>query len=473
VAQLPALLHRPAVSHPTINSNYKTDALAERLLATSTYRPNASNVLIPADSSSYIYTSSTRGISYYYGIVPEWAADTVINMRYDTAIGFKPSDAVIFTYDARPNITSNTDLNWNTPSSSFVNYWKYAYSFNAHNDLTYFLDQNWYSAGSSWQNLQQSTVTYDANFHQLVVLAETWVSASSSWRSSDKYTRSYNGSGQLTDEVHQTGTLFTNYEQKVYSYDANNNLTLLGLKVWNNTLQNWVYGYNLGVNSTKTLYTYTANNKVASIMNQKWLTTDSTFHNISNVLYTYDANNNVTATVNQNWSGTAWRNASQELDSYDASNNKLVATTQNWDTTQAQWVNSTRTTSVYDSYNNVTLKTSESWISGAWAISSVEHYYYGTYTTTGIDPLTAAGTELKLYPSPASSIVSVDLRMEQPQPATLGIYDIQGMLHRQWSVAATGSYAATIPVADLSAGIYYLRVSTTAGQSTRAFTVER
>jgi hypothetical protein len=78
-----------------------------------------------------------------------------------------------------------------------------------------------------------------------------------------------------------------------------------------------------------------------------------------------------------------------------------------------------------------------------------------------------------VYPTPASSLLSIEVAQPGSHPSTLAIYDASGRLHRQWQTTAGATYSAIIPVSDLAPGIYYMHLHSNGGQLSKTFMVVR
>lgn len=78
---------------------------------------------------------------------------------------------------------------------------------------------------------------------------------------------------------------------------------------------------------------------------------------------------------------------------------------------------------------------------------------------------------MKLYPSPASSYINVDLSNLDNKAAILAIYDATGRLYKQWQTTPGSSYHATVPVNALPAGNYFLEMREGQTQKTTQFSV--
>lgn len=437
-------------------AQYKTEALAERLIAMCTYGNNYfQNAMLPHDSSRLSYTGSRGQYALFIG-GNVWAFDSLIAYHYDSATGYHFSGRSDQTFDAHTNLLMQTNASWNTSSNSLVNTDRNTNTYDANNNMITYLMERWYTAGSSWQNNNRSAISYDANNNRTLIVNESWNTGTSAWTNSGKYTFTFNAHNKITESLYQYGTPWTNGIDKLYTFDANDNQIHGTAKRFNTTTLSWEFGLNNeGYNQFDD--TYTAFNKVATDTIRDWLTGTTIGYKTLN-LYSYNATQDVSSKTKQSWLHGAWRNDTKFLYIYDANHNQLSSIQQTWDTTAQQWNNYLRETNVYDSYNMVTLHTYEVWRQGSWQPYSFTRYYYDTYTTTGIATLATDGSELNVYPSPASDHISIALTQPAARAATLSIYDATGRLQRQWQSPAGKTYEATLSIGDMPSGHYYLQV---------------
>lgn len=81
--------------------------------------------------------------------------------------------------------------------------------------------------------------------------------------------------------------------------------------------------------------------------------------------------------------------------------------------------------------------------------------------------------ELKLYPNPASSILTVDFQLDKPQQITYTIVDVLGKLYIEPTTFTAGSQQQhTISVAQLAKGIYFLKLEADGIEKATRFVIE-
>jgi hypothetical protein len=172
------------------------------------------------------------------------------------------------------------------------------------------------------------------------------------------------------------------------------------------------------------------------------------------------------------------QNAQGDLENYeahynllDANGDKIEDITSYWNSTAQQWEPFMR--GVYTYYSKGVLKSYEStrWDkqNSAWVYmqdtsdfgnSKRINIIYAVEWTTGIEQhILFEANSLVLYPSPSSDFINIQTTFTKPQSVAATITDMQGRVLRTWSEPSTKEYHRTIPVADLPAGNYVLKLN--------------
>lgn len=112
-------------------------------------------------------------------------------------------------------------------------------------------------------------------------------------------------------------------------------------------------------------------------------------------------------------------------------------------------------------------KTSNSWVHRQ--DDTVLRYHYKLNTTSVNNAINHNAT-CRIYPIPASDLITVSIDWQKEQDFSLAIYNMQGQLVRQTSAKATKHYNQQIPIADLAGGNYILEIRSRDGNMTRQFT---
>ncbi|MGD0710949.1 MAG: hypothetical protein ABR968_07175, partial [Bacteroidales bacterium] len=321
-----------------------------------------------------------------------WWTTEFYTFTYDannnrTSETVKHYEKIISTYDGQNNLTSYIWQNWDTNSTSWVNYNRELFTYDIHNNrISTLSGQNWDTSSTSWVNSGSSylsTYTYDANNNEISNLLQTWNGVS--WDNYQLYTYSYSMSNERLTDLFQTwgGSNWRNYSIDNYTYDIHHNRICDSSQIWYTSTSSWD-------NSQKSTFTYDAHNNRISQLDQKWNSTAWVNSDINT--YTYDVNNNITSSLYQTWNGTAWVNSNIDAYTYDPSNFKESYSYKGWDSAGTTFI---------------------------WGDSA----YYYFHTITGVYNFVEQQQEsISIYPNPAND----NLTIVAPQSAVIEITNIQG-----------------------------------------------
>jgi len=206
----------------------------------------------------------------------------------------------IYTYDANNNRLSYAEQTWNTGTSAWVNDINYLYTYSASNLLTQSVFQHW---NGTWQDSTQSTYTYNASNQQTQVTNQYWDPSGPFWYNVDQSQYAYSSAGpeQLYLYLIWSGVTatFNVSSETIYSLDVNNNDSARTLRTWNGSV--WT-------NVNQYLYTYDTNSNQLSQIYQLWDATNLVWKNETRLRTTYDSYNNPTYRVSDDWNtGGFWQ----------------------------------------------------------------------------------------------------------------------------------------------------------------------
>jgi hypothetical protein len=333
------------------------------------------------------------------------------------------TSAINYTYDTHSNRTSIT-----TTTSRTVNF------FDASDHLIADSLYSWNGSSSSWQGSYTDSFTYDAHGNLTIDKQMAYWSSTSTWADNQKVYYYYNTSNSLdsTNTWYKLsgGTTWNLVNRHRYIYDAHNNL------VADSSLDPDGSG---GWTVDKlNFFTYTGANDISKIITYLY-----TVANIySRELYTYDTHHN---------------NLTDTLSLYDAGSSGYLYYKLN--------------TYTYNSDNFVLIHDAYTWQGSLkWFGGMSEQNYYEPYSAVPTVPALSAG-HILLYPSPANTVMNIDMNFDEPQKGSIAIYDISGRLYLQWQFNSTANYHQSISVSQLPAGNYVLRTHSNGAQYVQRFTV--
>ncbi|HXS35716.1 MAG TPA: T9SS type A sorting domain-containing protein [Flavipsychrobacter sp.] len=446
----------------TISAKAQT---ASRLIALTSCAYDGT-IYSPQDSGTYSY-SMGRGIGPNgHG----WLYDLNHVYAYNnTTSKYSNSSLTTQTFDAKNNLSTVLVQSWDTSSSSWANVEKDIIGYDADNNATSYTGQAWNPSTKSWQNSSEQLSTFDSKNNMINRTLQRWDIPSSSWVGFEKFVYAYNSSNKLTTYSLQswdtTSKSWATYSITYYRYDMSNNDLADSVVNWNKATSSWT-NYDLD------LYTYNSANKVLTQIHQQWYL--GAWLNYQDYLFTYDTSGYETSQTWQKWVKGAWLNNVNFIYNRDASHINYQFIYQNWDTVTNSWLNATKAATTDNTYNQPLIETDYEWDAGSskW-VSNIgdrsTRYYYETYTTS-VGAMNTGGS-IKIYPSPANSILDIDIKWDEVQTGIIAIYDMQGRLWHQWQTANGVAYHNSISVAQLPAGNYILKIRGENGQLADRFSV--
>ncbi|MBS1772301.1 MAG: T9SS type A sorting domain-containing protein [Bacteroidetes bacterium] len=270
----------------------------------------------------------------------------------------------------------------------------------------------------------------------------------------DRYV--YNSLGQL-DTIISSSSGIT-----AYFYNSSGQLTQI-------LSTNYYYG--------KQDYSYNSSGQLISI--SSYAKSGSAWVLANRFSYTYTSAGNIDVEIREfnPFGKTPISNFSKKEYSYDASNKVTSYIYHGWNISNSSWDTLYRYDYTYNSADLMSTIESRYWINGSWdyyndtsSSSSRLTFIYEPNWPTNINEQTADAS-IKLYPSPSSAFIRIEIDKVFTQDFKAAIYDIQGRVVRQWTEPKTNTYSRTIPLTELPNGSYILKLSTQEGELTKQFQV--
>jgi hypothetical protein len=426
------------------------------VLAAYAHTTNNGVAYIPTDSGVLNYDS---GYSYNT-TTATYQFDTNFIYTFNPVSGYTRTILEVEKYDSNKNLLSDLTLRKDMLTAKWVDSFKYTYTYdNANNMLSItrqFIDPILYT----WKNVSTHLYTYDAVTNdRLTDVYQTWVPASSVWQNVNIHSYTYDAKHSMLSDNYKfwdsarayflTPGTITNY-----SYDAMERIS--GISFQSASAPTFLYKTNKAY-----LYIYDA---ITSDLSIRITAIPSPFggggwQNTDSVLYTFDTAHNM---VSENLKYYFYNDYT-----YDTSHNQISALTRTWQfTAPVHFAQRTRTKYTYNNDHQVTTYLYDTFedTTGRWYPVYNYRYYYKApppppVGPSGINTINNQPGSVKLYPSPANNMLNVDLNWQQEQGAVATIYDMQGKLYIQWQIETSLFSHSTIPVNQLPAGTYLLRIS--------------
>jgi hypothetical protein len=283
--------------------------------------------------------------------------------------------------------------------------------------------------GISWHYDHRYSYGYDPSGNLTSTLTEYWQNGQ--WHNERRALYSYDPSNRLIAGTYDEwqSSQWRPYVLEKYEYDAGGYLTIKSWKIWSSFTSNWFLFF-------RDVYTYTPAGDME--------------------MDTYQQSDS---------SQQVWTDEGRKLYSYDTVHNRLSTTEQG-----NGFVNAWKWEWTYNLANLPATKNKYKWEQGAWDHVELYNYYYDIQPSL-VRPGGLMDVSVRLFPSPASSYVSLEIKSEKPRSLALSMFDEQGRVVWQGRDKVAGVLSMHIPVAHLAAGSYFLSVSGAGGRICRQFTV--
>ena len=302
------------------------------------------------------------------------------------------------------------------------------------------------------------------------------------WALSDSVANSYTNN-RLTKAVYKDKML-------EYIYGSGNTLDTIKIDEVGNATKTIAYNYTnnklattdywYGWGSTyyhsRTYYAYSSNNNQPdTIVRILYNTSTTQWDTVDVKTFTYNSNLDMTQVKHWEYNqyGVTGVKLGYQMDvQYDNNNRRIEDII--WQDfykhgpTHAGLVKHMRKQYTYNQYDRVATyntdhwnDTNSSWVPGidtAIGPASKIQFEYETYWPASVGTH-AQKTKLKIYPSPASEYITIEAEFDKTEHFTAYIYDVQGRAVRQWHETGTQNYHRTIPLTELPAGLYVLKLT--------------
>lgn len=387
------------------------------------------------------------GLLAFTLVVTQASAQSVCTM--DSSYNYNSNNVLTskdyYFYDA-----NGWQTEWITKDSvngSWVKSHRYTYTYNLTGKQTSYLYQQW--VNNAWRNLSRRMMTYNSNDDFLANTDEYWDTLTSTWiLNGNQYNNTYNANFKKTQmlQVYVSNGVVIDSSRTTYTYNANNKEHSQLRQAWTSSSAGWynqqiwynVYNTNNQLDSTfnciwnpntlvfdtSYLTTYSFDSQGNTTANYNFQINGSNWENMSKQTYTFDANNNPTGNSYYNWNNTTstWLQMSQQIYTFNANNQSTHGLSLNYNSNLGMLVNSYQSTYTYDANDNPEYIISESWNlnTSSWQLSSKVRYFYNC-GALGLEENTPLS--VNCYPNPASQLVSIELTEESP----IEIYSISGI----------------------------------------------
>lgn len=196
------------------------------------------NVSLTEEYSDSVWKNSSRQLNSYNAE----NRDTMVT--YETWANnnqWRGATRYIYTLNANGQLESYIYQQYDTISSSYINYTQYVYTYDGNNRLSTATQKFWNNAISSWGNSGKSTHTYNANGDLDQALAEEWDYLNLEWKLYTLQTYTYDANKRLTGRLLQqrVGSSWVGVIRTAYTYNPQGYMTEEFSEQWNTSTLAW------------------------------------------------------------------------------------------------------------------------------------------------------------------------------------------------------------------------------------------
>jgi hypothetical protein len=389
--------------------------LTSRIIGYAHLKHNGTS-FIPVDSTTYSYTFGRGGL-----LNQEEMDDNFV--RFD--------DSYTYRYDS---------------VMGYVNRYHRFQSFNSVNDATIYTYQKWVDSVSSWRDSARFRYTYSGTPAILVkTMFQIWYNHA--WADHVEYDNQYDNNGLRR----MASLIYRMY----FTYDNDGNLVQREDSSYSLSTSSWY-------RSQRLLFTYNMTNDISSYIVQKWVL--GNWENDKRYEYVLNGST-IDETIVYNWDNNNWEYSGKDVFSYDANQNKTIDEWQYWDEATSSFKSDSREMWTYDNFNQPLTYLSETFepSTGLWSSTTNDflyRYYYQAFNPASVADVKDKDISIKLFPQPANNSLTVELAKDLPS-YTISVLDIYG---KELKHVSANMKSNVIDVANLSSGIYFLRINSLAAK---------
>jgi Secretion system C-terminal sorting domain len=210
----------------------------------------------------------------------------LLGQRRDKFIGnnWVGQDSITWQYNAAGDSTNKTsnqfsNSTWNPLQNNIFEY-------NAAGLQTKYTRQSWLN--NAWQNGTRFLYSYDSNYNEILTEKQIWNVGSAAWQPSQKIIKTYTATNKISSEelFLFSNNMYTPYSISLFTYGANDLVSLIENKVWDNAT-------NVYTNVKKRDYAWTFSGKITVFNEYNWSTIINQYQYANQIFYYYDIAENL------------------------------------------------------------------------------------------------------------------------------------------------------------------------------------
>jgi hypothetical protein len=175
-------------------------------------------------------------------------------------------------------------------------------------------------------------------------------------------------------------------------------------------------------------------------------------------------------THDEEWDTTshAWLLKARHTYSYDLAGNIVAHLFENYQATNNSFDTSYIESYGFNTYKQLTSHARFYWQSGQWVVtaqSEMELYYYESLLPSSVSNMAIADFDLKLFPIPATDLLSFSIFGKEKKVYQSCITDVQGRVYDQRTFTVSGLFKGEIDTRRMPSGQYLLTIRDASGTS--------
>ncbi|MBK6963527.1 MAG: T9SS type A sorting domain-containing protein [Bacteroidales bacterium] len=345
----------------------------------------------------------------------------------------------VFSYDASGNNTSDIFYEWNTETELFVETGKQEFVYETGN-LSQQIYYEWDAVAGEWVTVFRWLYSY--NEDGLMSMAYSYFWNGTGWEMAGKDQRTFDENGNLVLRLlawwDGTGSQWINSSKEEHSYNINGDLSVSTSYTWDMFTNEWL---NVSMNE----YAYNTGGYMISNTYREWNSVAQQWENLMLEEYIYDINLNIVLTEENAWDGSQW------VESWKSE------MTYNNDYTAGELILPWYFEEVSGQLQHMLTNITDYGFNGlSYVLASNSDFNYSQVNITGIEENEIR--QAMVYPQPAKEQVTFSWKNSN-QLLELSLYDLNGKTVSVQTIENNTS----IPVADLTPGIYFYRLAGKAG----------
>jgi hypothetical protein len=381
------------------------------------------------------------------------------------------SQRAINDYDKKTGFRNSETYFYSSDGKTFTNYYRFLFTYYPNGYMKTITKEWWTPASNSWVGRYRSTESdYDINGNSETYEFEKWNYTTNVFEKDMLNKSKYNAARNQTMNKSYTWDgasqkYFLLSLDSLYSFDTKGNtLSLTTFEVSNTG----------SVTPTeRTSQKFNASNQLLETLTETW--SGTAWANKALHAYRYDANIRNEVVINSLWNATssAWAIYDKDSIVYNAKNYYVKWEHQRWNATSNSYVNFSASNTTYDPSKDY-LRSTDTYETWDIAKNAYSLTYLYTFFSSEILLGNSDAYLLKAFgfsPNPVSDNLSLSFSFEKNTDFQVNIINNMGQLMTNQKYQNIQENQATLSVANLPNGAYFLQIISDGKQATKQLVV--